>query len=113
MHTDQEFAKGVYKILTAFMVGIESIDSLEDYYKKNISAIHAVKSTDPKLYEQLINKFKEERHAINTKQVRQDGSDKTAGREGPAAASEEDKARRKEGTRLLRESHPSARFWKG
>ena len=39
-------------------------------------------------------------------------TDKTAGREGPAAASEEDKARRKEGTRLLRESHPSARFWK-
>ena len=112
MNPDQEFAEGVYKIITAFLSGIKSINRLEDYYKKNISAIHVIKDTDPKLYEQLINKFKEERHAINTKQVRQDGSDKTAGREGPAAASEEDKARRKEGTRLLRESHPSARFWK-
>lgn len=34
MNSDQEFAEGVYKILTAFMVGIESIDGLEDYYKK-------------------------------------------------------------------------------
>ena len=112
MHTDQEFAEGVYKILTAFMVGIESIDSLEDYYKKNISAIHAVKSTDPKLYEQLINKFKEERHAINTHQVRQSSVDKTVGRKRQSTTEQEDKNRRTERTRLYTESHPSARFWK-
>ena len=112
MHPDQEFAKGVYKILTAFMVGIESIDSLEDYYKKNISAIHAVKSTDPNLYEQLINKFKEERHAIDTHQVRQDASNKTTRRERQTTPEQEDKNRRAERTRLYTESHPSARFWK-
>ena len=112
MNSDQEFAEGVYKIITAFLSGIKSINRLEDYYKKNISAIHVIKDTDPKLYEQLINKFKEERHAINTKQVRQDGSDKTAGREGPSTTEQEDKNRRAERTRLYTESHPSARFWK-
>jgi|TARA_R110002124_G_scaffold44543_1_gene135769 hypothetical protein len=112
VNSDQEFAEGVYKILTAFMVGIESIDGLEDYYKKNISAIHAVKSTDPKLYEQLINKFKEERHAIDTHQVRQSSVDKTAGRKRQSTTEQENENRRTERTRLYTESHPSARFWK-
>ena len=112
MNSDQEFAKGVYVIITAFLSGIKSINRLEDYYRKNISAIHVIKNTDPKLYEQLINKFKEERHAINTKQVRQDGSDKTAGREGPATASEENKRAREKRIGEYRASHPSARFWK-
>ena len=113
MHPDQEFAEGVCEIITAFLSGIETIKNLEKYYRNNISAIHTIEDTDPELHKKLINKFKEQRHAINTDRLRQERSDKTAGREGPAAASEEDKARRKEGTRLLRESHPSARFWKG
>ena len=95
MNSDQEFAAGAYKILTAFMVGIESIKSLEWYYRKNISVIHAIKETDSELYK-----------------VRQKSPDKTSEQSRKTIATEEDELKRKERTRLYRTHHPSARFWK-
>ena len=113
MNSDQEFAEGVYEIITAFLSGIETIKSLEKYYRNNISAIHSIKEIDPQLYNKLINKFKEERHAINTDTIRQDGSNKTTRRERQTTP--EEKAKRARETRIgeYRASHPSAGFWKG
>ena len=112
MNSDQEFAEGAYKILTAFMVGIESVKSLEWYYRKNISVIHAIKETDSELYKQLINNFKKAKDEINTDQVRQKSPDKTSEQSRKTIATEEDELKRKERTRLYRTHHPSARFWK-
>lgn len=112
MTKDVEFAQGIYKIISAFMVGIESIYSLEDYYRKNVSVIDAVKSADTKVHKQLINKFKEKRHAINTHSIRQDSIDKDVGRTRQSTTEQEDKDRREERTRLYRSHHPSAGFWK-
>ena len=113
MNSDQKFAEGVYEIITAFLSGIETIKSLEKYYRNNISAINAIKEIDLKLHKQLINKFKEERHAINTDTVRQDPADKTTRRERQTTP--EEKAKRARETRIgeYRASHPSAGFWKG
>ena len=112
MSKDVEFAQGIYKIISAFMVGIESIYSLEDYYRKNVSVIDAVKSADTKVHKQLINKFKEKRHAINTHPIRQDSIDKDVGRTRQSTTEQEDKDRREERARLYRSHHPSAGFWK-
>tara|TARA_R110002049_G_scaffold78652_2_gene200008 strand:+ start:3112 stop:3453 length:342 start_codon:yes stop_codon:yes gene_type:complete len=113
MNSDQEFAKGLYNLIVTFLSGIQTIDSLENYYKKNIGAIDSIKEIDLDLYKQLINKFKEERHAINTDPVRQELADKTAGGEGQVTPEQEDKLRREERTRQHRKSYPSAGLWKG
>ena len=112
MNPDQEFAESVCEIITAFLSGIETIKSLEKYYRNNISAIHTIEDTDPELHKKLINKFKEQRHEINTHSIRQDNFNKTAGREGPTTASEENKRAREKRIGEYRASHPSARFWK-
>ena len=112
MNSNQEYAENIYALITGFISGISTAYGLEKYYKDNISAIQAMRDIDTKLYDSLINKFKEQRHAIDTNQVRQEDSDKTAGREGPPAAKEEDRRRRKERARQLAKSNPSTRFWK-
>ena len=54
MNSDQEFAEGVYEIITAFLSGIETIKSLEKYYRNNISAIHSIKEIDLQLYNKTV-----------------------------------------------------------
>tara|TARA_R110000782_G_scaffold30678_1_gene76222 strand:+ start:291 stop:632 length:342 start_codon:yes stop_codon:yes gene_type:complete len=112
VNSDQEFAKGIYILITGFLSGIDTNYSLEKFYKTNISAIHTMRDIDTELYNQLIDKFKEQRHAINTDRLRQEHTHQADGREGPRATEEEDKRSRKERARQLAESHPSARFWK-
>jgi len=112
VNSDQEFAEGIYTLITGFLSGIDTNYSLEKYYKNNISAIHAMRDIDKELYNKLIDKFKEQRHAITTDRLRQEHTHQADGREGPPATSEEEKRSRKERARQLAESHPSARFWK-
>jgi hypothetical protein len=112
VNSDQEFAEGIYTLITGFLSGTDTDYSLEKYYKNNISAIHAMRDIDKELYNKLIDKFKEQRHAITTDRLRQEHTHQTDGREGPPATSEEEKRSRKERARQLAESHPSARFWK-
>ncbi len=112
MNSDQEFAAGIYTLITGFLSGTDTDHSLEKYYKNNISAIHAMRDIDKELYNKLIDKFKEQRHAITTDRLRQEHTHQADGGEGPPAASEEEKRSRKERARKLSESHPSARFWK-
>jgi len=112
MQASQEYAENIYVLITGFISGISTAYVLEKYYKDNISAIQAMRDIDTKLYDSLINKFKEQRHAIDTNQVRQENSNKVIGREGPPAAKEEDRRRRKERARQLAKSHPSTRLWK-
>ena len=95
MNSDQEFAEGIYTLIIGFLSGTDTDHSLEKYYKTNISAIHTMRDIDTELYNQLIDKFKEQRHAIDINQVRQEDSNKVIGREGPPAAKEEDRRRRK------------------
>ena len=71
-----------------------------------------MRNIDKELYNKLIDKFKEQRHAITTARLRQEHTHQADGREGSPATSEEDKRSRKERARQLAESHPSARFWK-
>jgi len=110
--SDQEFAEGIYTLIIGFLSGTDTDHSLEKYYKNNISAIHAMRDIDKELYNKLIDKFKEQRHAITTDRLRQEHTHQADGREGPPATSEEEKRSRKERARQLAESHPSARFWK-
>jgi len=110
--SDQEFAEGIYTLIIGFLSGTDTDYSLEKYYKNNISAIHAMRDIDKELYNKLIDKFKEQRHAITTDRLRQEHTHQADGREGPPATSEEEKRSRKERARQLAESHPSARFWK-
>jgi hypothetical protein len=112
VNSDQEFAEGIYTLITGFLSGTDTDHSLEKYYKNNISAIHAMRNIDKELYNKLIDKFKEQRHAITTDRLRQEHTHQADGREGPPATSEEEKRSRKERARQLAESHPSARFWK-
>mgnify|MGYP003145692944 CR=1 FL=1 len=112
MNSDQEFAEGIYTLIIGFLSGTDTDHSLEKYYKNNISAIHAMRNIDKELYNKLIDKFKEQRHAITTDRLRQEHTHQADGREGPPATSEEEKRSRKERARQLAESHPSARFWK-
>jgi hypothetical protein len=112
VNSDQEFAEGIYTLIIGFLSGTDTDHSLEKYYKNNISAIHAMRDIDKELYNKLIDKFKEQRHAITTDRLRQEHTHQADGREGPPATSEEEKRSRKERARQLAESHPSARFWK-
>ena len=61
---EQSFAEGIYKILVTFMVNT-SIESLEYYYLVHVNAIETMRRIDESLYTDLINKFKEQKHAIN------------------------------------------------
>jgi len=112
MKPDVEFAEGIYTLIIGFLFGITTIRSLEKYYRSNISAIQTMRDIDKELYNKLIDKFKEQRHAITTDRLRQEHTHQADGREGPPATSEEEKRSRKERARQLAESHPSARFWK-
>ena len=60
----QSFAEGIYKILVTFMENT-TIESLEHYYLVNVNAIETMRRIDESLYTDLIQKFKEQKHAIN------------------------------------------------
>ena len=60
----QSFAEGIHEILVAFMA-TRSIESLEHYYLVNVNAIETMRRIDESLYTDLIQKFKEQKHAIN------------------------------------------------
>jgi hypothetical protein len=112
MKPDLEFAEGVYTIITGFMNGADSVQSLESYYLTNKKAIATMRVHSEEHYQKLIQSFKEAKDAINTNTVRQGNTDQVAGGERQRATEEEDQRSRKERARKLSESHPSARFWK-
>ena len=112
MKPDLEFAEGVYTIITGFMDGANSVQSLESYYLTNKKAIATMREHSEEHYQKLIQSFKEAKDAINTNTVRQGHTDKVTGGEGQRATEQEDQRSRKERARQLAESHPSARFWK-
>ena len=113
MSSDQEFAKGIYTIIAAFIDSPTTVKDLESYYLSNKKSIATMRSNSEEQYQQLIKDFKEVKHAINTDPVRQEPADKTAGGEGQVTPEQEDKLRREERTRQHRKSYPSAGFWKG
>ena len=112
MKPDLEFAEGVYTIITGFMNGADSVQSLESYYLTNKKAIATMRVHSEEHYQKLIQSFKEAKDAINTNTVRQGNTDQVAGGEGQRVTEQEDQRSRKERARQLAESHPSARFWK-
>jgi hypothetical protein len=112
MKPDLEFAEGVYTIITGFMNGADSVQSLESYYLTNKKAIATMRVHSEEHYQKLIQSFKEAKDAINTNTVRQGNTDQVAGGERQRATEEEADRRRKERIARMSKTHPSARFWK-
>jgi hypothetical protein len=112
MKPDLEFAEGIYTIITGFVDGVDSVQSLESYYLANKNAIATMKRHSEEHYQKLIQSFKEAKDEINTNRLRQEHIDKVTGGEGQRVTEQEDQRSRKERARQLAESHPSARFWK-
>ena len=112
MKPDLEFAEGVYTIITGFMNGADSVQSLESYYLTNKKAIATMRVHSEEHYQKLIQSFKEAKDAINTNTVRQGNTDQVAGGERQRTSKEEADRRRKERIARMSKTHPSARFWK-
>jgi hypothetical protein len=112
MKPDLEFAEGIYTIITGFVDGADSVQSLESYYLANKNAIATMKKHSEEHYQKLIQSFKEAKDAINSNRVRQGHTDKVAWGEGQRTSKEEADRRRKERIARMSKTHPSARFWK-
>lgn len=65
-----EDAANLYKILTTFIEGLNTVESLENYYLGNKKTIALMRSLDEQCYINLINDFKKQKQ-----QVLDEGSD--------------------------------------
>ena len=64
----QDFAEYLTKSFITFMDLSRTIDGLESYYLRNKSQLGVIKITDAKLYENIIQAFKEKKQKILEKQ---------------------------------------------
>ena len=64
----QDFAEYLTKSFITFMDLNKTIDGLESYYLRNKSQLGVIKITDAKLYENIIQSFKEKKQKILEKQ---------------------------------------------
>jgi len=64
----QDFAEYLTKSFITFMDLSRTIDGLESYYLRNKSQLGVIKITDAKLYENIIEAFKEKKAKILEKQ---------------------------------------------
>ena len=62
--------KDIHQILSAFIEGIHSEKNLEDYWKRNITALTTLKVMNEGLYENLIEQFK-----VRRKEIQDGGSE--------------------------------------
>ena len=67
----QDFAEYLTKSFITFMDLSRTIDGLESYYLRNKSQLGVIKITDAKLYENIIQAFKEKKQKILEKQNEQ------------------------------------------
>ena len=64
----QDFAEYLTKSFITFMDLSRTVDGLESYYLRNKSQLGVIKITDAKLYENIIQAFKEKKAKILEKQ---------------------------------------------
>ena len=59
--------KDIHQILSAFVDDISTEESLENYWKKNKTAVKTLQQMNYFLYLELVEKFKNQRKAIQQK----------------------------------------------
>jgi len=59
--------KDIHQILSAFVDDISTEESLENYWKKNKTAIGTLKQLNKNLYNNLLEQFKAQKKAIQQK----------------------------------------------
>jgi len=59
--------KDIHQILSAFVDDISTEESLENYWKKNKTAVKTLQQMNYFLYLELVEKFKNQRKAIKEK----------------------------------------------
>ena len=59
--------KDIHQILSAFVDDISTEESLENYWKKNKTAVETLQQMNYFLYLELVEKFKNQRKAIKEK----------------------------------------------
>tara|TARA_R100000315_G_C5161984_1_gene93207 strand:- start:96 stop:314 length:219 start_codon:yes stop_codon:yes gene_type:complete len=67
MTREMSAEKDIHQILSAFVDDISTEESLENYWKKNKTAIGTLKQLNKNLYNNLLEQFKAQRKAIQQK----------------------------------------------
>lgn len=64
---DENFAEDIYKIISAFIEYASSLESLRNYYSKNIKAIETMRNLDENIYQRLVQDFQAAKKLLKEK----------------------------------------------